>query len=146
MFLGNNSDTNSASQTTGDESKSNSRCSGEQPKYRRTGLDLTIEWKESDDEKKEKKSKLTAERVQSIFKSIDDATCLVLGMDPTQSRPDWMIISVLPVPPMVLFISGRSVDLFHSNNPIYSSVFVRRSWSLAQLEVKTTLHSFWPIF
>ena len=81
---------------------SRSGCDRPQPKYRRSGLEITIEWKEAPDDNSEKKTKLLAERVLSIFKSIDDATCLTLGMDPTQARPEWMIITVLPVPPMVV--------------------------------------------
>jgi DNA-directed RNA polymerase II subunit RPB1 len=45
--------------------------------------------------------KLTAERVLSIFKAIPDSICHILGMDPRHARPDWMIITVLPVPLMV---------------------------------------------
>jgi hypothetical protein len=55
-----------------------------QPKYRRSGLDLTVEWKEAPDENQEK---LTAERVHSIFKSIPDSICHILGMDPRHGRP-----------------------------------------------------------
>ncbi len=76
-------------------------CGRMQPKYRRSGLDVYIEWKQAPDENQERKMKLTAERVLSIFKAIPDQVCHILGMDPRQARPDWMIITVLPVPPMV---------------------------------------------
>jgi DNA-directed RNA polymerase beta' subunit len=49
--------------------------------------------------------KLKAERVLSIFKAIPDSVCHILGMDPRQGRPDWMILTVLPIPPMVTFLS-----------------------------------------
>lgn len=64
----------------------------------------------------EKKMMVTAERVLEIFKHISDEECLVMGMDPKYARPDWMIISVLPVPPLpvrpavVMYGSARNQD------------------------------------
>ena len=81
--------------------KSSVGCGREQPKYRRSGLDVYVEWRQTSDENQERKMKLSAERVLSIFKSIPDEICQILGMDPRHARPDWMIITVLPVPPMV---------------------------------------------
>ena len=43
---------------------------------------------------------LTAERVLEIFKRISDEECVALGMDPKYARPDWMIVTVMPVPPL----------------------------------------------
>ena len=89
-------------------------CGRYQPMIRRTGLELTAEWKHVNEESQEKKISLTAERVLEIFKAITDETCLVIGMDPKFSRPDWMIASVLPVPPLsvrpcvVMFGSARN--------------------------------------
>ncbi|CAF1186930.1 unnamed protein product [Rotaria sp. Silwood1] len=75
-------------------------CGQVQPIYRRSGLELTIKWNEAVNENQELKSKLSAERVLEIFKAIPDTICKILGMDPRQSRPDWMILTVLPVPPL----------------------------------------------
>ncbi|KAJ8928916.1 hypothetical protein NQ314_018453 [Rhamnusium bicolor] len=42
--------------------------------------------------------------------------CFILGMDPKFARPDWMIVTVLPVPPLsvrpavVMFGSARNQD------------------------------------
>ena len=89
-------------------------CGRYQPKIRRTGLDLTAEWKHVNEESQEKKIPLTAERVLEIFKAITDETSLVIGMDPRFARPDWMIATVLPVPPLsvrpcvVMFGSARN--------------------------------------
>jgi len=64
----------------------------------------------------EKKMIVTAERVLEIFKHISDEECFVMGMDPKFARPDWMIISVLPVPPLpvrpavVMYGSARNQD------------------------------------
>ena len=77
-------------------------CGRFQPKIRRNGLELTAEWseKKKNDDSQEKKIILTPERVLEIFKNISDEDCYVLGMDPKFARPDWMIVTVLPVPPL----------------------------------------------
>jgi DNA-directed RNA polymerase II subunit RPB1 len=97
-------------------------CGRAQPKYRRSGLDLTVEWKQAPDENQERKMKLSAERVLSIFKAIPDQICHILGMDPRQSRPDWMIITVLPVPPMV-----KSVHIIFPLNIVRRVLYSERS-------------------
>lgn len=35
-----------------------------------------------------------------ILRHITDEECYILGMDATFARPDWMIVTVLPVPPL----------------------------------------------
>ena len=77
-------------------------CGRFQPKIRRNGLELTAEWseKKKNDDSQEKKIILYPERVLEIFKNISDEDCHVLGMDPKFGRPDWMIVTVLPVPPL----------------------------------------------
>lgn len=77
-------------------------CGRHQPQIRRSGLDLTAEWKEVNEDSQEKKIPLTAERVHEIFKRISDEECEILGMNPKHSRPDWMIVTVLPVPPLAV--------------------------------------------
>ena len=91
-------------------------CGRYQPTIRRMGLELTGEWKHVNEDSQEKKIPLTAERVWEIFKAISDDECSVLGMDPKYARPDWMIITVLPVPPLavrpavVMYGSARNQD------------------------------------
>lgn len=64
----------------------------------------------------ERKVNVTAERILEIFKHISDEECYVMGMDPKYARPDWMIITVLPVPPLpvrpavVMYGSARNQD------------------------------------
>jgi len=38
--------------------------------------------------------------VINLFKSISDNDCIAMGMNPEWTRPEWMVITVLPVPPM----------------------------------------------
>ncbi|XP_066139223.1 DNA-directed RNA polymerase II subunit RPB1 [Euwallacea fornicatus] len=80
--------------------QSHGGCGRYQPSIRRSGLDLTAEWKHVNEDSQEKKIPLTAERVWEIFKHITDEECFILGMDPKYARPDWMIATVLPVPPL----------------------------------------------
>ncbi len=57
-----------------------------------------------------------AELVLEVFKRISDEDCKLFGMDPKFARPDWMIITVMPVPPLsvrpsvVMFGTARSQD------------------------------------
>ncbi|CAH0392429.1 unnamed protein product [Bemisia tabaci] len=91
-------------------------CGRYQPNIRRAGLDLTAEWKHVNEDSQEKKIPLTAERVWEILKHIIDEECLILGMDPRYARPDWMIVTSLPVPPLsvrpavVMHGSARNQD------------------------------------
>ncbi|XP_050530949.1 DNA-directed RNA polymerase II subunit RPB1-like isoform X3 [Daktulosphaira vitifoliae] len=75
-------------------------CGRYQPNIRQIGLDLTAEWKHINEDSQEKKLFLTTERVLDILKHINDEEVVILGMDPKFARPDWMIITVLPVPPL----------------------------------------------
>ncbi|KAK6963030.1 DNA-directed RNA polymerase II subunit RPB1 [Biomphalaria glabrata] len=96
--------------------KSHGGCGRYQPNIRRNGLELMAEWKHTNEESQEKKIQVTAERVLEIFKRITDEECIVLGMDPKYARPDWMIVTVFPVPPLpvrpavVMFGSARNQD------------------------------------
>ncbi|XP_071451933.1 DNA-directed RNA polymerase II subunit RPB1 [Hetaerina americana] len=91
-------------------------CGRYQPSIRRAGLDLTVEWKHVNEDSQEKKMALSAERVWEIFKHITDEECFIMGMDPKYARPDWMIVTVLPVPPLsvrpavVMYGSARNQD------------------------------------
>jgi DNA-directed RNA polymerase II subunit RPB1 len=91
-------------------------CGRYQPNVRKKGLELTAEWKHLNEDTQEKKIMLTAERVYEIFKNISDEECVILGMDPKYARPDWMVITVVPVSPLcvrpavVMFGSARNQD------------------------------------
>uniref|UniRef100_A0A7E4VMI7 DNA-directed RNA polymerase subunit n=1 Tax=Panagrellus redivivus TaxID=6233 RepID=A0A7E4VMI7_PANRE len=92
-------------------------CGRYQPSYRRTGIDINAEWKKNvNEDTQERKITLTAEKVLEVFKNITDAECRILGLDPAFARPDWMICTVVPVPPLavrpavVTFGSARNQD------------------------------------
>ncbi len=91
-------------------------CGRYQPQIRRKGLELIAKWKETNDISQDKEINVPAEHVLEIFKRISDEDCRILGMDPLHSRPDWMITTVMPVPPLcvrpsvVMFGTARSQD------------------------------------
>ena len=92
-------------------------CGRYQPSYRRVGIELQAEWKKHvNEDTQERKIALTAEKVYEVFKSISDDDCWILGMNPEFARPDWMICTVMPVPPLavrpavVTFGSARNQD------------------------------------
>ena len=80
--------------------KVSSGCGRYQPQIRRKGLELIAKWKDTNDSAQEKEKNLSAEHVLEIFKRISDRDSMIMGMDPRFSRPDWMILSVMPVPPL----------------------------------------------
>ncbi|CAN0280293.1 unnamed protein product, partial [Laminaria digitata] len=42
---------------------------------------------------------LPGNKVHEILKNVSEEDMKVLGLNPQYSRPDWLIITVLPVPP-----------------------------------------------
>ncbi|KAK2863122.1 hypothetical protein Q5P01_002655 [Channa striata] len=82
--------------------KGHGGCGRYQPRIRRSGLELYAEWKHVNEDSQEKKILLSPERVHEIFKRISDEEDIILGMDPKFARPEWMIVTVLPVPPLAV--------------------------------------------
>ena len=80
-------------------------CGCKQPsKIKREGLATIIaEWDSIDgieaDEPEKKTLTMSAELVQKLLKRMSDDDVSFLGFSPTFSRPDWMVCSVLAVPP-----------------------------------------------
>lgn len=74
-------------------------CGSVQPKIIRDGIGLCIEFEEAVDDFPDRKRKLNADEALKILKGVSDLDCEALGFDPARSRPDWMIIQVLPVSP-----------------------------------------------
>ena len=61
---------------------------------------MTGEWKKTNEDSQEKKKNFSAEMIYEIFKRISDEEIEMLGMSCKYARPEWMIITVLPVPPL----------------------------------------------
>ena len=75
-------------------------CGAKQPdRYNKeSAMKIIAEWK---DKSKETSTQLefTAEDVLRIFKRITEEDMEIMGFNPQWNRPEWMICSVLPVPP-----------------------------------------------
>ena len=75
-------------------------CGSIQPtRYTREGIGKVFaEWIYKD-KQENKKVLVKPEYVLNIFKKITDEDCLKLGFSPQFCRPEWLICTVLPVPP-----------------------------------------------
>lgn len=45
---------------------------------------------------------VSAAQVHELFKNISDEDCRAIGLDPEFARPDWLVITRLPVPPLAV--------------------------------------------
>ena len=94
--------------TTEDDPKKPRRphggCGNPQPDtIRKEGLKLTGTWKQKkkdeDDGQGDRKEVITPQTALNIFKLLTDETLQMLGLNKDYARPEWMILTVLPVPP-----------------------------------------------
>jgi DNA-directed RNA polymerase II subunit RPB1 len=58
--------------------------------------------------KKKIRQLLTPEMCYNILKNISDADCMIMGIDPTKSRPEMMVHKVFPVPPVAVRPSAKA--------------------------------------
>ena len=85
-------------------------CGAQLYQLKRTGVSLYLM------DKKAGNTPLTASEARTILEQISDDTCRLIGLNPEQARPEWMIITVLPVaPPCVrpsvnMDLNGRGED------------------------------------
>ncbi|KAI0932934.1 DNA-directed RNA polymerase II subunit rpb1, variant 2 [Taiwanofungus camphoratus] len=85
--------------------KSHGGCGAVQPLIRKEGLKLFVQYKRSKDEDEEIKSLQPDKRlfppheVYTALKKISDADLHLLGLSDEYARPEWMILTVMPVPP-----------------------------------------------
>ena len=75
-------------------------CGRHQPRFRRHGFELIVELEGVNEDSQEKKLPLTAERVCEIFKGITDEEVEILRMNAKFSRPEWMLVTTIPVLPL----------------------------------------------
>lgn len=86
-------------------------CGQEQPAIRREGLKLYTQWKkakEDDEDQKDgsgakssqpERKKLSPAEALAILKRIPDTDIDLMGLSKDWARPEWMIMTVMPVPP-----------------------------------------------
>lgn len=86
-------------------------CKAKQPDkiYREPIVKVVMEWKDLDTDKEDiKKQVLNAEEILRILQRISDEDAEILGFHRKYNRPEWMICTVLPVPPPAVRPSVRS--------------------------------------
>ena len=99
--------------------KSNYGCGNPVPKIKSEKKKATVEINiiaeyiqndQGDDiqDKKPLREVLTPMLVHNILKNISDKDCLIMGIDPTKSRPENMIMTNFPVPPVPVRPSVRA--------------------------------------
>jgi DNA-directed RNA polymerase II subunit RPB1 len=74
-----------------------------QPNYRKDALKLMANFKASKDEDgttEARSIEMTPERCLQILRAISDDDLISMGLSPEFARPEWMLITILPVPPM----------------------------------------------
>ncbi|CCE61385.1 hypothetical protein TPHA_0A03070 [Tetrapisispora phaffii CBS 4417] len=77
-------------------------CGNAQPTIRKDGLKLVGSWKKdkaTNDGDEPEQRVLNTEEILNIFKHISVHDSNTLGFNEQFARPDWMILTVLPVPP-----------------------------------------------
>jgi DNA-directed RNA polymerase II subunit RPB1 len=78
-------------------------CGNAQPDIRRTGLQLWATWKprkgDDDEDVTPDKKRIFAQDVLNTFRTLTDETLAMMGINLDYARPEWMILSSLPVPP-----------------------------------------------
>ncbi|KAF2140024.1 uncharacterized protein K452DRAFT_299980 [Aplosporella prunicola CBS 121167] len=79
-------------------------CGNKVPEIRREGLKLMGTWKPSKSEEEEEgrqpeKRAIKPQEVLNIFRLITDEELTVLGLNVKFARPEWMLLTMLPVPP-----------------------------------------------
>lgn len=76
-------------------------CGGLLPKYIREGISIVREF--SDDapiaDGQDRRQRLQPEQIRKIFSQIKDEDIRILGLNPEFARPEWLIITNLPVGP-----------------------------------------------
>ncbi|KAJ7596384.1 DNA-directed RNA polymerase II, subunit 1 [Mycena floridula] len=85
--------------------KGHGGCGHIQPVIRKEGLKLFVQYKKPKDDDDEGKSLLPDKRpinpseVYTAFKKMSDSDLVLLGLSDEYARPEWMILTVMPVPP-----------------------------------------------
>jgi len=78
-------------------------CNGHQPRYTKVGLHIEAEFSEEMDNvpgSGDRKQFLPAAKVVEIFSRMREEDMKALGLDVTWARPEWLLVQVLPVPPI----------------------------------------------
>ncbi|GAB7355155.1 hypothetical protein MBLNU459_g5725t2 [Dothideomycetes sp. NU459] len=82
--------------------RSHGGCGNLQPSIRKDGLKLTGTWtwpKDADTEQKVEKRVITPQMALNVFRNMSSYDMARMGLNADYARPEWMVLTVLPVPP-----------------------------------------------
>lgn len=86
--------------------KGHGGCGHTQPQIRKEALKLFLQYKKSKIEDDEdfkaanpEKKQISAQEVYDVLKKINDEDLALLGLSEEYARPEWMILTAMPVPP-----------------------------------------------
>ncbi|KAF1811346.1 beta and beta-prime subunits of DNA dependent RNA-polymerase [Eremomyces bilateralis CBS 781.70] len=76
-------------------------CGNRMPDVRRQGMNLKGKWKpdKSEDDAVVREEEISPQYALNVFRNLTGETVDLLGLSNEYARPEWMIITVLPVPP-----------------------------------------------
>ncbi|CAB3289991.1 DNA-directed RNA polymerase subunit A' [Methanocaldococcus lauensis] len=101
---------------------------------------------------------LTPSDVREILEKIPDEDCILLGLNPETTRPEWMVLTVLPVPPVTVRpsitletgerseddLTHKLVDIIRINNRLEENIeggapnlIIEDLWNLLQYHINT---------
>ncbi|ORX62127.1 beta and beta-prime subunits of DNA dependent RNA-polymerase [Hesseltinella vesiculosa] len=98
---GGTADDNGLEDTDEQQRNPHGGCGNKQPLIRKDGLKLFAVFKASanDESGNEGRTQLHASKVLQILKNISDQDIRDMGLSQEFARPEWMIVTILPVPP-----------------------------------------------
>ncbi|KMU72114.1 LOW QUALITY PROTEIN: DNA-directed RNA polymerase 2 subunit RPB1 [Coccidioides immitis RMSCC 3703] len=87
--------------------KGHGGCGNAQPQIRKEGISLVGTWKpnkmrdmmDDTDIQQPEKKQITPQMALNIFRNVSEEDVRILGLSNDYARPEWMVITVLPVPP-----------------------------------------------
>ncbi|KAJ2239015.1 DNA-directed RNA polymerase II core subunit rpo21, partial [Coemansia sp. RSA 454] len=78
-------------------------CGSRQPTFQKIGPKIIARFKAAaGEENPVERDEISAERAIQTLKKISDQDAEILGINPHYARPEWMVLSVMPVPPMTV--------------------------------------------
>ncbi|ODV93810.1 hypothetical protein PACTADRAFT_18443 [Pachysolen tannophilus NRRL Y-2460] len=113
-------------------------CGNTQPTVRKDGLKLWGTWKKNVDEADQPERRLlTPAEILNVFKHISPEDCKKLGFNEDYARPEWMIITVLPVPPPAVRPSVQVNDTARGEDDLTFKLadIVKYNMSVQKLEM-----------
>ncbi|KAJ5624922.1 hypothetical protein N7510_001231 [Penicillium lagena] len=93
--------------------RSHGGCGNAQPTVRKEGITLVGTWKPSKSMMEEEmaqpeKKVITPAMALQIFRNISHEDVRIMGLSNDYARPEWMVLTVLPVPPQLVVMGATS--------------------------------------